>query len=167
FNWKLLTLPNLPGAVSTSLNGISCSSPTRCTAGGYFRTATSGLRAFADVLDGNRWSAVHPYSPWMDSSIVSVSCLVGGECVSAGGYSRGPSTGDPLVYISGTGQSWTRNDPIVPAGVNANLDFVSCSSPTSCMLVGSRSPLTQPGATPLAEYWNGAHWTVTHTVIGG
>jgi hypothetical protein len=66
-----------------------------------------------------------------------------------------------LVSLAPGQLGWTVEPLAMPVGAqHVALDAVSCAEATACVGVGSSEGST-PGATPLAETWNGSTWTVS------
>ncbi len=66
-----------------------------------------------------------------------------------------------LVSLAPGQLGWTVEPLATPVGAqHVALDAVSCAEATACMAVGY-SEASTPGATPLAETWNGSSWAVS------
>jgi lysophospholipase L1-like esterase len=75
-------------------------------------------------------------------------------------------TTSPVMAASSIAADWTVEPLATPVGAqHVVLQAVSCAEATACMAVGSSEEGT-PGAAPLAETWNGSHWSLSGAVIG-
>ncbi|HTC61078.1 MAG TPA: SMP-30/gluconolactonase/LRE family protein [Solirubrobacteraceae bacterium] len=158
--WSLLTTATPAGAVSTILEGVSCSSTTVCTAVGYYLTSWGTLRPLAERWNGGekKWSiqSIQPPAGAEMNALQSVSCLSANECVATGGT--------PTIVLRWNGAEWYSQPTLNPLSeedlVEERLGYeteaesgqlvsVSCS-PTACAAVG----LNDAGriAGPVNEY---------------
>jgi hypothetical protein len=95
--WSLQTSPNTPGAVNSSLYGISCASSTACTAVGQSVNATGTSSAtLVEHWNGTEWSRQATPSPTgaIKSNLTGIWCASSATCLAGGFYetSTGPST---------------------------------------------------------------------------
>lgn len=150
--------------------GVSCTSPTRCTAVGFF--ASHSLTAFAEGWSGTGWSIQHIPAPAGAASmaLTGVSCTAVGGCEAVGSYQPGNNQSDVPLVEFWNGSGWSIQESPTPAGpASSRLNRVSCTSPTACMAVGysyvgarcvdpnSPGPCTQ---LPFAEVWDGKSWSI-------
>jgi hypothetical protein len=105
----------------------------------------------AEYWDGSRW--VRQATPARvnrpDTTLYGVSCDGGSACVAVGeSYRVDPKDGhliDGRVLAEvWNGRTWSQTPPVVPSGVSAGLNEISCPSPTACIAVGD-------AATPSSE----------------
>ncbi len=153
--WKIVPAPTLPGAATTTLTSISCTSITACVAVGSARPAGVGVQsALIERWDGSNWTIQSTPSP-PATTLTSVSCPSTTTCVAVGYTDPDSNIQDAAARVEGwDGSSWTiQNTPSPPV---AALSGVSCTSATSCEAVGSAGSST----TTLAEDWHGSSWTV-------
>ncbi len=142
--WTIQNTPNPSGASSSTLNGVSCTSPTACTAVGSYTNSAGAQLALAEAWNGTSWTIENTDG----GGLSSVSCPTATACVAVGGW---------LSEIW-DGSSWTVKTTLPPSpGSFGGLKGVSCTSPTACIAVGSNPPVT------LAEAWNGTNWTIQNT----
>jgi len=88
-SWSVLRIPANPGASpfdnGSFLTGVSCISPSVCTAVGYFYDTVGGLSTLAEVWNGTSWSLEHPPAPGGAHRILGdVSCVPMGGCTAVG-----------------------------------------------------------------------------------
>ncbi len=133
---------NLPPAsdISGSLTGVSCTSPTACTAVG------GGI---AETWNGTTWSA-----QTLPAGAIAVSCSSADACTAVGG----------LTALRWDGTNWTVQTVPSPAGgSNFALSSVSCPSATSCTSVGNGHIGGAGFWSMLAVAWDGTDWTIQPT----
>jgi hypothetical protein len=162
--WRIQPTPNPPGG-GWWLTAVSCTSPSACTAvGGSIeppgRTPGGTL---AERWNGHTWS-IQP-TPSLPGKAVKllagVACTSRSSCMAVGGEFD-PATNQLLGTLAERwdGRTW-RIVPTfkpAPAGPNAFLNGVACTSATACTAVGN-----QTLAKTLAERWNGRTWQVQAT----
>jgi hypothetical protein len=146
-SWTIQSTTN-PG--TGALSGVSCTTPTACTA-----TVIGFNQALAERWDGTSWTLqAAPGSPFN-----GVSCTSATACTAVG-------EGDDGTFLPGTqaeawdGTSWTIQPTPNPSGASS-LSGVSCTSATACTAVG----YSNNGSTdlPLAERWDGSTWAIQTT----
>ena len=158
-SWSIQPTPN-PGSGST-LTGVSCTSPSACTAVGYYFTGNTSA-TLAERWNGNTWSIQPTPNPGSRGSLLNgVSCTSGSACTAVGYYVTGNTQATLAERWNGT--TWSIQ-PTPNAGRGSGLDGVSCTSGSACTAVGGNGPggVALAGAT-LAERWNGTRWSIQHT----
>ncbi len=119
------------------LNGVSCASPTDCTAvGDYYQAASGPQLSLVERWNGTAWRVEGSPSVGRASTLDSVSCPSAASCAAVGS-----------LILGWNGVTWKvelRSSPFVS---------VSCITPSWCMAVGVSS-----GGAPESGYWNGAKW---------
>ena len=157
--WTLLPTPNPGGAVQSFLNGVSCTSPTACTAIGEQHSASGIVHTLAERWDGVTWSIqATPNPPGIQfASLAGVSCTSPSHCLATGGSDLG------TLAEGWDGVSWNiQPTPNPPGGGNILLASVACPASSACTafgfdVTGSGQHLT------LAESWNGHTWRIQPT----
>jgi hypothetical protein len=144
-----------PGPDPDSIDSaVSCSGAHSCTSVGT--VAIVGELALVEYWDGSTWvrqeTPVSNRRP--DQSLSDVSCGGGSSCVSVGEAYRvnqknGHLVGGRAVAEVWSDGAWSLSRPVVPSGVSASLDGISCTSPSACVAVGGAS--TSSGETTLVE----------------
>ncbi len=169
--WSAQELPLPEGTRFTSLEDVSCTSSTTCTAVGVF---TDGLLGegeevpLAESLSGTTWSVQQPPRP-REASAVSdrlegVSCTSSKACVAVGHY-YSKSAKYVALAESWNGTAWSLLEPKIPTEAKGSeLYGVSCTSSTACTAVG-RFKNSAGVLVPLAESWNGTTWSVQEPPI--
>jgi hypothetical protein len=118
----------------------------------------------AERWNGRRWSIIQSANPaGMPSAFLNgVTCARRVGCMAVGGHSSRSGSARALAE-QWSGGRWRLLRLRWPAGaVATELDGVSCASGT-CVAVGLYESASGQGL-PLAERWNGRHWTMLHAV---
>jgi hypothetical protein len=161
--WSIKATPSPSGAQTTTLSGVSCTSPTSCTAtGDYLNGSGNDWETLAERWNGTEWTIQTTPNPTGStvSVLTSVSCTSSTACT-ATGYAN--SSG---VYVTlaerWNGSTWSVQTTPNPTGAKASyLRSVACTS-TVCTATGEY--LNSSGTTvSLAEWWNGTEWSVQTT----
>jgi hypothetical protein len=164
-HWTVQPAPNPPGANSeTSLNGVSCPSPSDCTAVGDHQDAIGDDFTLAEHWDGSHWTIQH--SPTLNShaggTLLGVSCPSPSDCTAVGFYISRTGNGVTLVE-HWNGSHWTiQPSANLPGDYYNILNGVACPSPSACTAVGYSFANGSGNDSALIEHWNGAHWTIQH-----
>jgi hypothetical protein len=111
--WSIVPSPNSVGSTNTQLNGVSCVSPSDCTAAGSHESGNN--QTLIEAWNGVSWSIVPSPNPVVDSPLFGVSCPDTSDCTAVG--STDTEVGEPDVYaliMSGT-TAPPANAPEVPA----------------------------------------------------
>lgn len=162
--WSVV--PILPQAsASPELLGVSCVSPTECTAVGNIIGSQGALRTLAESWNGQTWTTAATPNPGRTGDqfpadfLDGVSCPAPTACTAVGQYAYGKTGNDdaPLVE-SWNGTRWAA----VPAPNEDNsgsLSAVSCVSTSFCAAVGTYLSGEYADNKTLLESWNGTRWT--------
>jgi hypothetical protein len=150
-----------PG-VSSSLQGVACTSASNCWAVGSYDTRTAQLN---EVLhwNGTSWSRVttpnHGAGAGHHSSLTAVACTSARNCWAVGSYVHGTIQLNEALYWDGATWSMVNTPDPGIAGTGAHsLSGVSCVSRTDCWAVGRH--ITDRGISRNAAlHWNGAGWS--------
>jgi hypothetical protein len=163
-SWSTLRIPANPGAPSygggSFLTGVSCLSPSACTAVGYFNDTMGGLSTLAEMWNGTSWSIQPtPDAPGASESVLSrVSCTSATACTAVGYSHATAAFARTTLAESWNGTSWSvQQTPLRHTSADHTLDGVSCTSATACTAVG------HVGGETLAERWNGTRWSLQRT----
>jgi PKD repeat protein len=131
--WGIQSTPtpsNPSGGVSEAgLEGVSCTSPSECTAVGIVRKGPTFV-TLAERWDGSQWTAQSTPTPYEEGELHSVSCTSSNACTAAGTYYN--SSWRPLIERwNGTGWSVLEIvTPSAPAGYwhENGLSSISCAN---------------------------------------
>lgn len=165
--WSLV--PFTSAGPSPTLASLSCTSPTFCVAVGSTNTIgrqsligtipghSPKSRAVVQVWNGTTWKAqATPLTAARGSALTGVSCVSTRFCIAVG--SIGLENARVLRF---NGHGWKLLTlPFVKWG--PTLAAVSCLTTKFCTAVGSYDTKVTGVADlhPLAERWNGRHWSV-------
>lgn len=149
-SWSVVANPSI---TDSSLTGVSCVRATECVAVGGYENS-KGDEVLTEAWNATRWS-VTP-SPKIASNgpigLSGVSCTTSTSCMAVGSHFVAGNA--KALVISWNGKKWS----VVPSPNTTNqhivdLEAVSCTSPTSCVAVGSYDET-------LIESWNGKEWSI-------
>ena len=160
--WRVQAVPAPRGSTSSLLSGVSCTSPSACTAVGNYSTASGPVLAMAARWNGSRWAIQSVPRPAGASSddLTGVSCSAARACTAVG-YQDDGSAGTRLFAAAWNGTTWhIQTVPLPHASPGGMLAAVSCTSPRACTATGANFTGTAP---TLAVRWNGTHWRVQPT----
>ncbi|MGO9876617.1 MAG: hypothetical protein ACLPVY_22820 [Acidimicrobiia bacterium] len=167
--WTIVPSPNYtlqPPFVSRTdfLSSVACTSANSCFAVGSDEQIPggNGLGSKGSTLierwDGSTWTIVPSPNPGQLNGLSSVSCPNANSCYAVGfSYPMAFATGYSLI-AHWNGTTWAHVASANPPSVHAtNLVGVSCSTPTSCVAVGSDAPNHW---STLIETLAGTHWSI-------
>jgi len=148
-----------PADADSFFSGVSCTSPSACTAVGVSinhagANPPGAVFTLAERWDGTAWKVQPTPNPGGTGSFRAVSCTSATSCFAVG---FGGST--PLA-AHWNGTTWTTQATPSP-GPSGAFSGVSCTSDTACTAVGNYSNGTT--ALPLVARWNGSTWTLQAT----
>lgn len=139
-------------------DAVSCSGAGACTSVGAVYVV--GESALAEYWDGSTWVRQVTPAPTKrpDDALFDVSCDGVSSCVAVGESYRVDQQNGHLIdgRVMGevwNGTTWSQSPPVVPSGVSAGLQGISCPSPASCIAVGAAS--TASSAATLVEAYTG------------
>jgi hypothetical protein len=160
--WSTVPSPDMGhGTNENFLTGVSCISPTACTAVGEYGVA--GSAPLIETWNGKNWTIVP--SPNRNNSGVlnGVSCASLTSCVAVGTYFSGPNVVNKTLTESWNGTRWSAGP--APKG-QSQLFGASCVSATDCWAAGNS--WAQAGNTrTFIEHWNGTGWAAVPTPNAG
>ena len=136
--WSIVPSPNTSPAQINLLRGVSCSSPSACTAFGFYEPTNGSDQTLIESWNGSAWSIVTSpnTSPTQNNELSGVSCSSPSACTAVGYYSTA-GTSQTLIE-SWNGSAWS----IVPSPNASQVNVllgVSCSSSSACTAVGDNS----------------------------
>lgn len=132
--WSVQKLPTPEGAKSTSLNGVSCTIKTACTAVGNYYDGTQ-KHAMVAAWNGTEWSLQTVAKPAEEkySDLIGVSCRSSKACTAVGEYFS--TSGGGTLAEAWNGTEWSIQTTPSPNS-SSFLEEVSCISTTECMAIG-------------------------------
>src|SRR5215467_5097227 len=149
--WTIQTTPSPPRG-GGSLNGVSCTSASACTAVGASNAGT-----LAERWNGTRWIIQDTPNPPQGGDVLSgVSCTSASACTAAGGSNAFTPNARTLAE-RWDGTRWTIQATPNPSRGGGFLASVSCASASACTAAGASNAGT------LAEGWNGTRWRIQPT----
>lgn len=158
--WVLQTVPTPFGSKSSELAGISCTSPSACTAVGQWISSAGAKHPLAVHWNGHHWTLATVPAPAgaIGPSLGGVSCTGAHACMAVGDYTT--SAGEKTLAERWDGKAWSVVSTPDPAGASpSSLAAVSC--PNDCWAVGKTRIGGKTAA--LAELWNGTRWEIKAT----
>ena len=164
--WALVAVP-IPATKGTNiveLNGVTCPSPTDCTAAGFVSTDTETTFTTQPLLEhwnGTSWSVVPTVPPGTTDAaqLLAVSCASATDCAAVGlDIHLGASPFEKALTEHWDGKTWN----VVPSATVrgsavTTLSGVTCRSPVSCYAVGAYVAASRQRT--LVEHWDGAKWS--------
>ncbi len=162
--WEVQSSPNPTGAEAASLEAVSCSSSTTCTAVGWYENSSGASLSLAERWNGKAWEIQSTPNPAgaKEVSLGGVSCSSSKACTATGSYQNSAGTSEAAFVEQWNGTEWKVEETPIPSGAGkydkGTLLGVSCSSPTACTAVGQYE--SSSALLPLAESWNGSAWKV-------
>jgi hypothetical protein len=159
--WSVQTMPEPPGKVNTQVFGVSCPSPTACTAVGDVSTVKNVVSPLLERWNGTAWHVVRGATPpsGIGADLTGVSCTSAAVCTAVGAYNIQTSDDSAWAESSG-GRGWTAEPVPTPTGAQASsLASVSCADATTCTGVGTSGD-DHGNDVPEIAAWNGTTWTL-------
>jgi hypothetical protein len=157
--WQLQPVPTPSGAPGRFFAGVSCTSPSFCTAVGA-RTDSVGnpVGTLAERWNGRKWAIQPTPNPPPGGVLAAVSCTAPAACTAAGNLNGTSSSGTTTLAERWNGKTWTiQPTPKLSAGQGSFFSGVACQA-TACTAVGLNLPNSGPRM--LAERWNGTSWHI-------
>jgi hypothetical protein len=163
--WFAQITPTPPGAVSSHLSAVRCTSSANCIAVGQYTTTKGLTRTLALWWTKGHWLLMTTPNPVAAvSGLSSVWCTNPANCIAVGGYftSTSNSSNEFSLALHWDGTTWSiMSTPNVPGAFDTALAGVACAAPTDCFAVGySHTTLL---TSTLVERWDGASWTILTT----
>jgi hypothetical protein len=159
-SWAIQTIPNPPGALTSSLSGVSCVSADVCTAVGDYVNGDGTQVTLAERWDGTGWAIQATPNPHgarhnYESGFQGVSCVSAGRCTAVGGYTNRAGTFMTLAE-RWNGRRWAIQTTPKPTGAHSRTLYgVSCVSAGRCTAVGAYYNFAGTTEVTLTERWNG------------
>ena len=169
-SWTVQGTPNPSGAQESSLNGVSCTTSSACSAVGSSIGSGGVPVPLAEAWNGSGWTVQSTPTPAgaQESELKGVSCTSSTACTAVGDSAEFTSNGrvQSALVERWDGSGWTIQSTPSPTGQpdrdNVGLNGVSCTSATACAAVGSYTNTGGVQVT-LGEVWNGASWAIQST----
>jgi hypothetical protein len=160
--WAIQPAPAPPGSAGTSLDAVSCVSPTNCTAVGNYQNSPLHYVVLAEHWDGHTWAIQAAPNPAGndDDVLIAVSCAGASSCVAVGQYVDAQQRTRTLAE-HWNGSTWALTDAHDAPGDSSVLIGVSCTAVTRCVAIGDSYP--RPADGTLTDVWNGSAWTLSRS----
>ncbi len=133
--WTVSPTRSQPGPGPSSLNAVSCLSPTWCVAIGAQPLNVSAMEILGEIWNGSGWQLNGPYKKSQYSSVNGVACTPAPlSCVAVGQDGM-----IPFGWRFNDRNKWNiLSDPYDPPGTSdASLNAVACITSTLCETVGT------------------------------
>ncbi len=156
--WSVAPSPDAGVSQDNYLFGVSCSSPSACTAVGNYTTGTN-FQTLVESWNGQVWSIVPSadVNSNRDNYLTGVSCRTSAICTAVGAYNDGTDT--QTLVEQWNGIVWSIEASSNTSTTQDNyLEAVSCTTATACTVTGAVNTGTQTQT--LIEQWNGTVWTI-------
>ena len=164
--WSTQTVPGPAGATAGGLLAVSCTSAAACVAVGSYDRGTNSIPVpLVEAWSAPTWSVETGALP----ESAGISDLKGDSCVSAAacvavGFTENDVGTTVTLAETWNGASWSVVSTPDPVGTtNAELNAVSCTSPSACTAVGDYFQNATGASLTLAETWNGRTWSIQST----
>ena len=166
--WTLQSVPSPPGAFTSSLTAVSCSTGSACTAVGASNDGHGADLPVAEQWNGHAWSIQPVPSPTSEGGkLAGVSCSAAGACTAVGQFVDQAGAQTFALAERWDGSAWSIQASPAPSGAaDAFLAGVSCPAATSCNAAGHFFSSTNAELT-LAQSWDGSTWSVQPTANPG
>jgi hypothetical protein len=158
-SWMIDPTPNGPSGSASQLSAVACTSPSACTAVGYYVTAAGNSVPLTEQWNGTTWfkhvASGPPGDPY--AQLTGVACTTADACTAVGTTGNGGYVTTPLDFADNwNGSSWTYEAVPSPpsAVVDESLNAISRSGSTAFTAVGyfstyALAPRTDQPGTPL------------------
>jgi hypothetical protein len=166
-SWTIVSTPNL--VAGSVLLGVQCLSAIQCYALGYGRTSpTNPQQAIIEAYDGTNWTI----AVWTNTlsnnntaanELLSLSCVDSSHCWAVGWQTLRGVRLTAIVTYNGTNWSVVPSPPNQTGATENDLSSISCTSSTSCLVVGYYKSAGRIYQT-LSEYYDGTSWTIIPSV---
>jgi len=150
--WAIQATPSPRKAKLSLLFGVSCSSPSACTAVGQAVSNQGASTPLAERWNGTQWRIqATPNPPVGNGALFGVACTSSSACTAVGSSNSG------TLAEHWNGTRWRIQATPSPSAGGGFLASVACVSASACTAVGSSNSGT------LAEHWNGTAWRIQRT----
>ncbi len=135
--WSVTSSPDVAGAATNDLLGVSCLGTATCVAVGYSESGSGQESSLAERLTTGVWAIeTTPNVTGAYSTVLSgVACMKGAPC-EASGYAENGS-GDTTLVVSGFTNWSTVKSATIVGDYSTGLNGVACMSTTFCAAAGS------------------------------
>jgi len=152
--WSTQTTPNPTPRTENELADVSCSSSTKCIAGGTDAYRSKGM---LQAWNGTEWKIVNSD---LDGRLSALSCGSGTSCMGVGYRGLPGSEMRAWKMTEESAKAWSAPITVPPTPAGASIVLlrdVACASTTYCVAVGYYFDTEYK---PLVEKWNGSSWSL-------
>ncbi|MDQ1415086.1 MAG: hypothetical protein QOF81_699 [Acidimicrobiaceae bacterium] len=173
-DWEAQSTPNPNGATDSFLSGVSCLSPSDCTAVGYSVDPGHRNSTLAERWNGRMWQlqSTPNAAGATNNALKGVSCTAANAptptsagataCTAVGTATTNFSPQSLIERWNGT--TWQLQVAAVPVDASGStLTAVTCTTSTACTAVGNFTAKSTKAGGALAEQWDGVTWVVEPT----
>lgn len=162
--WTLMSVPSPPGAFTSSLTAVSCSTGNACIAVGTSNDGHGVDLPLAGQWNGHGWSLLPVPSPTSEGGkLAGVSCGAVNACTAVGQFVDQAGAQTFALAEQWNGSAWSIQASPSPSGAaDAFLSGVSCPAVISCDAVGHFFNSANADLT-LAQSWDGSAWSIQAT----
>ena len=164
--WSPQLTPSPAGDLAR-LNGVACTSTTRCLSVGNSESIASANHptdTLAEHWNGSKWTQSLPGNPSKNSQpssiLNAVSCPAAKNCVAVGA-SVSKSGTSVVLGEKWNGSKWTVGKTLNTPKKNFGSFFfgIACTSTTRCLAIGYSQTGGSTQFAAISELWNGSKWT--------
>ncbi len=164
--------PSNANSTSESLDvQVVCPSASSCQAVGSYAVQGGGNAPLIDTWNGTSWTGLAGPTPSdfdaaEGAQLLAVSCGAPASCVAVGGYDTSTTPNQAGLIDTLSGGTWTAtrapepSDASTGTNAEAGLNEVGCSTPSSCITVGTYNTGTA-NTTGLVDSLDLGAWTAT------
>ncbi len=159
--WTVMNVPDPSDTIAATLQSVSCSAPTQCTAVGFATSPAGQDLGLVETWDGTAWTIQTAPDPAGadQSELTGVSCPTAQQCVAVGVSTNDAGAASAYAEMW-NGSTWALQDLPVASPIYSLLLGVSCPSAASCVAVGSEEG-TGFSTAGLIERWTASGgWTL-------
>ena len=151
-SWSIVTSPNISTTDNNALYGVTCVSPSDCSAVGYHDNGTVS-ETLIQRWNGISWSIVASPNTGVDNYnfLFDITCTSASTCWAVG-------ESDGTLVERWNGSSWSIVGSPSVSAIENYLSAITCVSASDCWAVGYYQ--TEGFFGPLIEHWNGTSWSV-------
>jgi hypothetical protein len=160
-SWSITTSPDTSTTEFNYLDAVSCTSSTSCVAVGDY-VSSGHNQTLIETLSGGSWSiTTSPDTSTSEGNVLNgVSCTSSTSCVAVGNYVSGSGYPQTLIETLSSGSWSITTSPDTSTSEGNYLIGVSCTSSTSCVVVGYYFGSSSYAQT-LIETLSGGSWSIT------
>jgi hypothetical protein len=169
--WSILSSPYPSEAKGfVNLTGVSCTSSSACTAGGYYASKVSGsapveTKTLAESWNGSSWTIQSTANATgeANNALLDISCTSSSACTAVGASSPVLLGAPRTIVERWNGSTWSTQAAVDPTSATEDeMKGASCGSTTMCLAVGW--DLYRKSS--FIERWNGSEWKYLESISG-